>query len=96
LIVLAATTYTPSSVAIRDLLAGLRDQDRHHLQRRLDRAVAEGELPPSVDTSALATFVMTVLHGLSIQARDGADAATLDAAIDVAMLAWDQSVEPAK
>jgi AcrR family transcriptional regulator len=92
LIVLAATTYTPNSAAIRDLLADLRAQDRRQLQRRLDRAVAEGELPASVNTSALATFVMTVLHGLSIQARDGADAAALDAAIDVALLAWDQAV----
>lgn len=92
LVVLAATTYTPDSEAVRDLLAALRDQDRRQLQSRLDRAVSEGELPASANTSALATFVMTVLHGMSIQARDGADVEALDAVVDITMLAWDESV----
>jgi AcrR family transcriptional regulator len=96
LIVLAANTYTPSSTAIRDLLADLRDEDRSQLRARLDQAVAEGELPPSTDTAALTTFVMTVLHGLSIQARDGATAESLNAVVDVSMLAWDKTTEQAQ
>jgi AcrR family transcriptional regulator len=94
LIVLAATTYTPNSTAIRDLLIQLRDEDRRAVRMRLDRAATDGELPASVDTAALTAFVMTVLHGLSIQARDGATAGTLDSAVNVAMLAWDQMVRP--
>lgn len=93
LLVLSATTYTPSSAGVRDLLTQLRDQDRRDLRTRLDRAVVEDELPRSVDTAALTTFVMTVLHGLSIQARDGASAADLNAAVDVAMRAWDQMAQ---
>ncbi len=96
LIVLAATTYTPSSAGIRDLLADLRDRDRRDLRLRLDRAVTEGELPGSLDTAALAAFVMTALHGLSIQARDGASADALDAVVDLAMLAWDHTVQQAQ
>jgi AcrR family transcriptional regulator len=93
LIVLSATTYTPSSTGVRDLLTDLRDRDRRDLRTRLDRAVTEGELAVTVDTAALAAFVMTVLHGLSIQARDGASADALEAVVDLAMLAWDHTVQ---
>jgi len=96
LIVLSATTCAPSSTGIRDLLTNLRDQDRHAVRMRLERAVTEGELPGSVDTAALAAFVLTVLHGLSIQARDGASADALDAVVDLSMLAWDQTVQRAQ
>lgn len=95
LIVLAATTYTPNSAVVRDLLADLREQDRRELRSRLDRAVTDGELPDAVDTGALAAFVMTVLHGLSIQARDGASVESLDAVVDIAMVAWDHTVHDA-
>jgi len=95
LIVLSATNYAPRSRGIRDLLAALREQDRRDVQLRLDTAVGEGELPASVNTAALTGFVMTVLHGLSIQARDGADAKTLDGIVDLAMLAWDNHTVPA-
>lgn len=90
LIVLSATTYTPNSTGVRDLLADLRERDRQDLQRRLDRAVDGGELPATVDTAALTAYVITVLHGLSIQARDGATADILDAVVGTAMLAWER------
>lgn len=92
LIVLAATTYTPSSAPLRDLLADLRTRDRHDLQLRLDRGVTEGELPPNTGTAALATFAITILHGLSVQARDGASAHDLDTTVDLAMQSWDHLV----
>ncbi|WP_019816514.1 hypothetical protein [Saccharomonospora saliphila] len=58
------------------------------MRRRIDAAVAAGELAPGSDTTALAAFVNTVLYGLSIQARDGATARDLHAVIDVALKAW--------
>jgi AcrR family transcriptional regulator len=59
------------------------------LRARLERAVAEGELPADLDFEAVATFYATVQHGMSIQARDGAARATLLAVADCAMAAWD-------
>jgi AcrR family transcriptional regulator len=96
LIVLAATTAAPSSSAIRDLLADLRRQDRLQVRRRLVRAIRDRELPASTDASTLADFAITVLHGLSIQARDGASRQALDAVVDVAMLAWDELIAQAR
>ncbi|TCL72080.1 TetR family transcriptional regulator [Rhizobium sp. BK251] len=59
------------------------------LEARLGRAVAEGELPASIDIHALGRFVQTVQSGMSILARDGASRAELEAVADVAMLGWD-------
>lgn len=89
LIVLAATTYTPASTPIRDLLADLRQQDRDGLRLRLESAVVDGELPSKADPAALAAFVVTILHGLSIQARDGTSTHDLEKVIDHAMRSWD-------
>ncbi|KQQ13364.1 TetR family transcriptional regulator [Methylobacterium sp. Leaf123] len=59
---------------------------------RLSRAAAEGEFDASVDISALARFVMTVQGGLSLQARDGASRAELEAVARLTMAGWDARV----
>jgi AcrR family transcriptional regulator len=92
MIVLSGITYAPADESIRDLLTDLRDQDRRMLRERLERAIADGELPAHVDPATLTGFAITVLHGLSLQARDGASRADLDAVIDYAMRAWDHFV----
>ena len=44
---------------------------------------------PDTDAETVAAFYSTVLNGLSIQARDGASAAQLQATVDGALAAWD-------
>lgn len=92
MIVLAATLGSPESKGVRDHLAECRRSGQVALQRRLERGVAEGELPAGTDTAALAAFYTTLLQGLSIQARDGASRETLNAVVDNAMAAWDALV----
>ena len=46
-------------------------------------------VPAGTDAAAVAAFYATVLNGLSIQARDGASCATLNAVVDCAMAAWE-------
>ncbi len=58
------------------------------LEQRLARAVAEGELPEEVDIAGLARFFTAVQNGMSIQARDGAARADLEAIARQAMRAW--------
>jgi AcrR family transcriptional regulator len=65
-----------------------RAENQTALERRLERAVAEGELPAGFDCQAAATFFATVQHGMSIQARDGATHAALMATVAGAMAAW--------
>lgn len=72
-----------------ELVRSARAVTLDRLKARLGRAVAAGEIPPSVEIHALARFVQTVQNGMSILARDGASRAELEAVADVAMLGWD-------
>jgi AcrR family transcriptional regulator len=79
-----------------DMNASVCDElrDRRHaattaLRQRLERAVAEGELPKTIDCDAMAEFYSAVQHGMSIKANDGASRETLLAIADGAMAAWD-------
>jgi AcrR family transcriptional regulator len=88
MIVLAAAPWTGNE-AVRDHLARLRQEAHEALERRLEGAVATGELPAGTDTAAMASYYTTVMHGLSILARDGATLAAMDAVADCALAAWD-------
>ena len=72
-----------------ELVRSERAAPLDRLKARLSRAVAEGELPASVDIHALARFVQTVQSGMSILARDGTSRAELEAVARTAMLGWD-------
>jgi len=92
MIVLAATNVTPANKGVGDYLAELRRNSRAAILARLERGVAEGDLPPGTDVRALAGFVSTVMHGLSFEARDGLSEAALEATVERAMAAWDALV----
>jgi AcrR family transcriptional regulator len=59
------------------------------VKARLEQAVAEGEIPASVDVHALARFVQSIQNGMSILARDSVSRAELESVVDIAMLGWD-------
>jgi AcrR family transcriptional regulator len=89
LIVLGALNSDEANEAVCRELQHQRAQNVELLRRRLERGVAEGELPSELDTQAIATFYATVQHGMSIQARDGVSRKVLLAVADCAMAAWD-------
>ena len=72
MLVLGAPVGTPSAPGIREGLAEERRAAVERLRARLDRGIADGDLPAGADTAALAHFYSTVLDGMSIKARDGA------------------------
>ena len=72
-----------------ELVRSARAVTLDRLKARLAQAVAEGEIPASVDVHALARFVQTVQNGMSILARDGASRGELEAVAEIAMLGWD-------
>ena len=96
MIVLAATSRSPKNNAVSEYLATWRRHTVSELRKRLDRGVTAGELPPGTATDAMAAFYGTVLHGLSIEARDGVSPAVLDGIVDSAMVAWDVLVNGAR
>lgn len=65
-----------------------RAEGEAQISARLRRAVEEGELPAGVDIAAIAAFYACVQHGMSIEARDGADRRKLEAIARAALAAW--------
>lgn len=94
MVVLAAINCTEQNVGVQRLLAEGRRTVVESLRARLEQGVADGDLPPHVDTQALTSFYATVLHGLSIQARDGYSREELLRVVDTAMAAWDGMTAP--
>ncbi len=88
LITLGALHQDSSSGLICADLRRRRGENRSALHKRLEKGVADGELPAGFDCAAAATFFATVQHGMSIQARDGASCAELMATVAGAMAAW--------
>ncbi|MFJ9130331.1 TetR/AcrR family transcriptional regulator [Streptomyces sp. NPDC102340] len=88
LVILAAPLATPDSADVADTLARLRTQTREAIQSRIERGIADGDLPADTDAARLAAFYATVLNGLSLQARDGASLTALNTVIDQAMHCW--------
>ena len=90
MLILAAPTGAIENSGVREFLAGLRRGMLTEIRDRLARGVADGDLaasPASLD--AIARYYTTVVQGLSVQARDGATRADLEAVITCAMAAWD-------
>ncbi len=90
MLILAAPTGAVENHPIREFLADLRRDMLTAIRDRLARGVADGDLTVSAaGLDAIARYYTTVVQGLSIQARDGADRAELEAVITCAMAAWD-------
>ncbi|WP_029136687.1 TetR/AcrR family transcriptional regulator [Nakamurella lactea] len=89
MLILAAPTGAVENDAIREFLADIRREQFAAIRGRLARGVVEGDLTvPAGDLDAVARFYATVVQGLSIQARDGADRGELEAVISGAMAGW--------
>jgi AcrR family transcriptional regulator len=89
MIVLSSLVGTPEDEEIRDYLANTRKQSVDNLKRRLDRGVKDGDLPKKTDTASVATYLSTVLQGMSVQARDGATRPQLERIARQNMAIWD-------
>ena len=74
LVVSSASSVSPDGEGVRDWLASHRRQ-----------AQAEGELADGAAVQALGDHFATVLHGISVQARDGISRERLLAMVDVAL-----------
>lgn len=87
-VVLASIIGTPESADVRAALAAARAAGEKALFDRIERGRAEGDVAAGADAKLVAAFYTTVMHGLSIQARDGVDRQGLDAIVTAAMAAW--------
>jgi AcrR family transcriptional regulator len=58
------------------------------IRKRLERAKADGDLPPHANPTDLARFIMAVLDGIAVAGATGAGPKQLKKIADVALRAW--------
>jgi len=92
--VFAAANCTPENDEIRHDMTKRRISVCDHVRLRLERAVAEGELPPGTNARSLTSYFMAVQQGMSIRARDGGSREELLDVARHAMVVWDGLAAP--
>jgi AcrR family transcriptional regulator len=83
-----ALAVAPADRAVRDALTDWRNDTCSHLRERFQRALDEGDLPPTADPALLARYVMTVSTGIAVQAAGGAGRDELHRVADAALQSW--------
>jgi AcrR family transcriptional regulator len=94
MVVLAASVGSSESEEIRAFLSSIRKSSRDQLAKRVQRGIRDGDVPRGADAQRVAVFYFTLLTGLSVQARDGVSAQTMNRAIDDAMALWEVLTTP--
>ncbi len=89
MIVLSATLHADCGEDLHDHLAELRRSTERAFRERVERGIADGDVPAGVDAATIAGFYNALLEGMSVQARDGASRAALSAIAESAIAAWD-------
>ncbi len=93
LVILGAVNGARNNLGVQEYLRDRRATRQRVILQRLQRGVADGDLPPNLDLRAISTFYSTVMNGLAIQARDGATRKDLKTTVECAMAAWDTLVK---
>jgi len=88
LLVQGALVSGPFADSVRTELNRRRAGAQAAIERRLERAIAEGDLPPAANARKLAAYVVTLIWGLSVQATGGANRAQLQEVAQVALRSW--------
>ncbi|NRF95620.1 TetR/AcrR family transcriptional regulator [Paenibacillus frigoriresistens] len=73
---------------IRRALIDARADGEASLHARFERAKQEGDLPENANAAVLAAYVMTVLHGMAVQARADFSREMLEAIAEQALSTW--------
>lgn len=85
LIMTAAINCAPESKAHEADLRNYRLGYKEIFRKRLDQALADGQLKEAANAEWLADYFLTVTQGLAIRAKDGADKETLQATANIAL-----------
>ena len=84
----SAASCSEAADCIRQELAARRAEGEARVRERLERAAAEGELPPDLDPAEFTRYLMAVLEGMSVRATAGAGREELRQVGEMALRAW--------
>lgn len=88
MVVLSAVSVSEEAEKVQAELARCRASWEERMKARIERGIAEGDVPPSTNAAALASFYMAVLQGMSLHAKDGASRERLVEIGESALLAF--------
>jgi AcrR family transcriptional regulator len=88
LTVQGALTCGDAAESIKQELMDRRNAGEQDLRQRFERALAEGDLAPGSDPSALARYISIVLQGMAVQACGGARRDDLRKIADIVLSTW--------
>lgn len=88
LLVHGASNCSKPSEDVQRTLAKLRGKLERAVREKIEEGLERGELPAGTDAGALAAFYISVTHGMSTQAQDGAGREKLLAIAAAALKAW--------
>ena len=74
--------------SIRKELVSRRLAGEAAIRKRFERAITEGDLPADANTADLARYIMTVIHGIAVQAAGGASRAELRRVAALTLQVW--------
>ncbi|MEU1534297.1 TetR/AcrR family transcriptional regulator [Streptomyces fagopyri] len=83
-----ALAVSGSGQEVRDLLVAWRNNGYTSVRDRFQRAVDDGDLPVETDPGLLARYVITLAHGIAVQAASGVCRDELQAMTDAALRTW--------
>jgi AcrR family transcriptional regulator len=96
LMVQGALVGPDESDSLRRETCSRRARLREAIRKRLQRALAEGDLPEGAEPDALARYVVAVMRGMAVEAASGAKGRDLHQIVDMAMRAWPASKRRAR
>jgi len=70
---------------IKRMMIEWRGSGLAQLQKRMQQARSDGDLPKSVDPGTLGRYVFILMNGLGVLAANGASAAEMNAAVELAL-----------
>ena len=73
------------SEGVKQSMVDLRNGGLSLIQKRMQQAHAEGDLPKHVNSKDFARYIVVLLNGFSVQAVNGATAAEMTRAVDLAL-----------
>jgi AcrR family transcriptional regulator len=86
--IIGSVSCSPEAESIRADLMERRQSSQQALCSRLERAKAEGDLPPGSDVEGLCAFLIAILQGLSLQGGNGASKQQLEGLVDTSLRLW--------
>ena len=86
--VIASVSCGDAAQTIRDEVIRRRASSDAALLQRLERAKAEGDLPPHVDVYGLSRFLYALLNGMAVQASSGATHDELERMVETSLQLW--------